>query len=374
MKSYIFIILLTARIIKVATNRDLLNVTLTDILKEKCRVAKGIGSPTDLLGYPTDVDISFWALRFLGIDDVSESIKVAGSITAIWKNDCVLEVLTSNVLNISENGELIFDFNDIWYPRLLFLNSLEQKKLTGSDFEVGLAFSEKYFRIFTYGNYEAFCDLDFWNFPFDVQNCTLEFFIADRHPFVALGNLSIINQSNWEPTNSIWQSQTISANWVPSPLNPSTSNIIFSFVFKRRHQYYVLNLFIPATVLQSLLLASFYISPNTPDRTAFSATIMLAHFVVQSQVLSYLPKTSQHIVVAYWVISGLIFGMLVTIYSGSMCYMIDKHPHMARKVSLFQCTLIKYKLIDQIVFWMFLSISLLSVAICFSILLSPNFQ
>ena len=150
------------------------------------------------------------------------------------------------------------------------------------------------------------------------QNCSFQFFLYQQLPFAYVDKLSIGTEEGWFPDNSNWIYISHSIHrW---PRLDDDDFYVFSFQFKRKHQYFVINLFLPGYVLLVLELTTFCVPPESTDRPAFAATIMLAMFVLHSQTLSYLPKTPQPIVAAYAVVGCILYGTAMTIYSGLICH------------------------------------------------------
>ena len=261
----------------------------------------------------------------------------AGAIVE-WADDCVDQLVHSDQFPVPDinNGSvklMVMNWQELWNPDVFILNGVQQKSLLDPNFSQGYRYliDKKLFQAIHYGKLEAFCDLKFWNFPFDTQNCSFKFFTFQRSSFVVIDEFEVLYDPNWIPENSNWIYLNYSTSKVVKP--QKNDNFIFSFQFKRKHQYFFLNLYFPGYILLLLQVAVFFIPPDTPDRPAFAATIMLAMFVLHSQTLSYLPKTPQPIVAAYSVIGSIIFGTLTTIYSTIMCN-ISNWPSMRRKIRL----------------------------------------
>ena len=171
---YTIIFLLTLVYFEQSTSQPELLPPLATVLKSNCRIFPGINSPTEFLGYPTQVTLILYAVRLLGINDVDETFALDAGITVSWANDCVREVFESGQYPIPgiTNGS---DFNiylpmdEVWHPKIMFVNGAKQKTLQGDDFSSGLmyTFPTHTFMTAYYGKIQGYCDLDFYNFPYD---------------------------------------------------------------------------------------------------------------------------------------------------------------------------------------------------------------
>ena len=158
----------------------------------------------------------------------------------------------------------------------------------------------------------------------------------------------IMNESYSKSLNSNWE-LILSAHDSTS-FEPFTGNtyINFKFVFKRRSQYFILNLFGPVILLTLLEFFAFLIPPDTIERTMYSATIMLAMFVLHDQILSYLPQTPQQIVVANYVMMVMSFGTFCTFYAALMFWTISKSKSLHQTLSKWNFQL--FNIIDSVCF------------------------
>ena len=143
-------------------------------------------------------------------------------------------------------------------------------------------------------------------------------------PMVEVTEAVIGNITHWNGLNSNWENTFLSKD--SFHVDPYSGNIfvLFKFDFKRRSQYFVMNLFGPVILLTFLEFIAFFITPQAIERTMYSATIMLAMFVIKTQILSYLPETPQPIIVAYYVIFVMAFCTCCTFYAAFMFWIISK--------------------------------------------------
>lgn len=180
------------------------------------------------------------------------------------------------------------------------------------------------------------------------QTCSIIFAIEPGEPLLEVLVASVDNSSPWNGFNSNWD--IISVRNDSHYYEPFTGNtyITFTFFLKRRSQYFVMNLFGPVIFLTLLEFFAFFISPQQIERSLYSATIMLAMFVLQDQILSYLPQTPKPIVVAYYVIMVMGFGTFCTFYAAFMFWIISKSKFLHKPVTKWKFKL--YNVIDTVCF------------------------
>ena len=335
---------------------DNLTVNTVDYLKSKCRVDPAIDSPSDITGIPTNVTAVFIPKRFLGIDDVHEVFTVSATLLLIWTDDCVEEALLSDDFHQPNKHQFLsFFFNpkSMWHPRATHGNSRSQGPLDQGKFEIAFRYETKLkeFGAFFYGVYESICNLNFWLFPFDSQQCHVELLIYPGYPHIVVNETKVEYDGDWLPENSNWNFISSSTGKKhPDPSTHEDSHLLFFLNFKRKPDYFTLNLFTPGIILVILELSSFAIPPDKPDRATFAATIMLTMFVLHSQVLSYLPKTPQPILAAYYFIGEIVFGTFCTVYSAFICWMVNYKQMANKTIRIFNYKSKFYRFVDTSVF------------------------
>ena len=163
----------------------------------------------------------------------------------------------------------------------------------------------------------------------------------------------VVNYQSWNGLNSNWDNTSV--GYDPNYYDPGRGNtyVNFKFEFKRRSQYFLLNIFGPVILLTLLEFFAFLIPPDAIERILYAATIMLAMFVLHNQILTYLPQTPQPIVVAYYVIMVMIFGTFCTFYAAFIFWIISISDVLHNTVTKWNFKL--YNVIDSICFVILLS-------------------
>ena len=145
------------------------NILIGDFVKSRCHLEPDINSPSEFLGYPTKLELNFHTLRMLMIDDVGESLSLDASVFVKWQDDCVKQ--TIELTNLTQNNAKFLNLNwkHFWNPDVLITNGVRVKSALSLEFSQSLRYNikENQFKAMHFGTYQAYCNLDFWRFPFD---------------------------------------------------------------------------------------------------------------------------------------------------------------------------------------------------------------
>ncbi|KAM3620601.1 uncharacterized protein V6R79_025819 [Siganus canaliculatus] len=144
------------------------------------------------------------------------------------------------------------------------------------------------------------CNLDIYNFPFDVQNCTLTFNsylhkVQDIKIFQGRSAEEITRHSkNVMTTMGEWELLDITS-YKRKVLENTTDDLTFHIRVRRRPTLYVVNLLIPSCFLITVDLFSFMLPPQTVDRSSFKMTLILGYTVFLLIMNDLLPVTGNTI-------------------------------------------------------------------------------
>uniref|UniRef100_A0A8C5M482 5-hydroxytryptamine receptor 3A-like n=2 Tax=Leptobrachium leishanense TaxID=445787 RepID=A0A8C5M482_9ANUR len=143
------------------------------------------------------------------------------------------------------------------------------------------------------------CNLGIFNFPFDVQNCSLTFgsymhTVKDVRVGLALPVEQImVNSLNYLETSGEWELLRIEG--FPDILKFGADEwdiITFWVIIRRRSVLYVVNLLVPSAFLMLIDILSFYLPPHSTDRSSFKMTLLLGYTVFLLIMNDLLPSTA----------------------------------------------------------------------------------
>ncbi|XP_048775589.1 neuronal acetylcholine receptor subunit alpha-3-like [Ostrea edulis] len=145
--------------------------------------------------------------------------------------------------------------------------------------------------------YDTSCDIDTTYYPFDVQTCVITLTTrgySNNQLSLKLGGNPIVQsayQENGEWTLVTTSSSTSIAHHDLVPY----SQINFSFTFKRRIAFHLMNTIIPMVLLVSMTCYVFKIPVDAGEKLGYCLTVLLAFAVYLTLVSDNIPTTSTHI-------------------------------------------------------------------------------
>ncbi|XP_012691019.2 5-hydroxytryptamine receptor 3A [Clupea harengus] len=143
------------------------------------------------------------------------------------------------------------------------------------------------------------CTLNIYNFPFDVQNCSLTFqswlhTINDinitlmRSPEDVKEDKSVfMNQGEWELLHVLSKYNSFSLD-----NDDYYAEMKFHVVIRRRPLFYTVNLLLPSIFLMVMDVVGFYLPPDSGERVSFKITLLLGYSVFLIIVSDTLPATA----------------------------------------------------------------------------------
>ena len=284
-----------------------------------------------------DTDVFLSVDRLMAIDDVGESFSIRSGIFIVWQLDCLKQLYESpkwpKEISYFDNANAQL----FWSPTLLHRNSVEHLDIRKGQgvqevYRINMTIGE--IQLGYYSIFHSTCDMNFYTFPFDIQQCSVwlstvskVFKVQSVDGFLADEQFSVGKNFEWK-----LYSNTINAT---IDANPTGYDLRFLMYFKRRHNYFTINLLAPAVILQLLELSSFLIPPNSPDRATYAITIMLSLYVLRTEMLSYLPKTPEPIVVTFYLLGATVFAMFCALYAAAVCWLIESFPSVRQQKSFF---------------------------------------
>ncbi|XP_041627827.1 5-hydroxytryptamine receptor 3A isoform X1 [Vulpes lagopus] len=242
---------------------------------------------------PTMVSIDVIVYAILSVDEKNQVLT-----TYIWyRQYWTDEFLQWNPEDFDNITKLSIPTESIWVPDILINEFVD----------VGKSPSIPYVYVGHHGevqNYKPLqvvtaCSLDIYNFPFDVQNCSLTFTswlhtIQDinisllRLPEkVKLDKTIFMNQGEWELLGVLTQFREFSME-----SNSCYAEMKFYVVIRRRPLFYTVSLLLPSIFLMLMDIVGFYLPPDSGERVSFKITLLLGYSVFLIIVSDTLPATA----------------------------------------------------------------------------------
>ncbi|XP_063297795.1 5-hydroxytryptamine receptor 3C-like [Pelobates fuscus] len=249
--------------------------------------------PTLNYSRPTSVNISFTLYAVLGVNEKSQILTTFLWLRLFWQN----ELLTWIPDKCGSVEKISLPVENMWSPDIIVYEFIDEDKFQRTPFtyvnHTGRVRYDRMMRVV------SSCNLGIFNFPFDVQNCSLTFgsymhTVKDVRLGLALPVEQILTNSlNYLETSGEWELLRIEG--APDVLKFGADEwdiITFWVVIRRRSVLYVVNLLIPSAFLMLIDILSFYLPPHSTDRASFKMTLLLGYTVFLLIMNDLLPSTA----------------------------------------------------------------------------------
>ncbi|XP_064614604.1 neuronal acetylcholine receptor subunit alpha-10-like [Liolophura sinensis] len=254
-----------------------------------------------------------FGLALSQIIDVDEKNQIIT--TNCWINQGWIDYKLRWVPEKYGNIEVIrLPFQEVWKPDILLYNNADvTSQVSSVSTNVIVTFS---------GNvtwlsmviYKSSCSIDVKYFPFDEQNCTLEFaswtYDANAIKLVIVGDSGDI--SNYIP-NSEWNLFKLEQKWRNITFSCCPEPYIFvsySILMTRRPLFYLFNMVMPCVLITMVALLGFYMPSDSGEKVSMGITTLLSMTVFLMIVAENMPPTSDVVPLI-----GLYYGITIAIVS-----------------------------------------------------------
>ncbi|XP_053316343.1 5-hydroxytryptamine receptor 3A-like [Spea bombifrons] len=249
--------------------------------------------PTLNYSRPTSVNISFTIYAVLGVNEKSQILSTFLWLRMFWQH----EFLTWSPEKCGTVEKISLPVEDIWTPDVVIYEFIDEDKFQRTPFvyvnHTGRVRYDRMLRVV------SSCNLDIFNFPFDVQNCSLTFgsythTVKDVRLGLAVPVEQILQSSlQYLETSGEWELLRIEGSSDNLKFGIDEWDIItFWVVIRRRSVLYVVNLLIPSAFLMLIDILSFYLPPHSTDRASFKVTLLLGYMVFLLIMNDLLPSTA----------------------------------------------------------------------------------
>nr|XP_019936208.1 PREDICTED: 5-hydroxytryptamine receptor 3E-like [Paralichthys olivaceus] len=244
----------------------------------------------------TNINTSFILYGILGVDEKAQLLT-----TYLWLHYCWMNELVSWDPVECGTHKIILPRNKFWMPDIVINEFMDEN--TAPHVPYVNLYSNGRVRDAYPAKVVSSCNLDIYNFPFDIQNCSLTFnsYIhngKDINIFLSKSVDHITEHSKQVMTTmGEWELLDITSNNRNLDLDDGNyiDELIFHIRLKRRATLYVVNLLIPSCFLITVDLFSFLLPPQTVDRSSFKMTLILGYTVFLLIMNDLLPITGNSI-------------------------------------------------------------------------------
>ncbi|KAH9488472.1 hypothetical protein Btru_062740 [Bulinus truncatus] len=255
------------------------------------------------------VDFFFQLLSIVEVNDVAQSFVTNGFLSFNWQD----EILVWNVTRFGGQTVLHPLPEKIWRPRVLMINTLEDRDLFDDDKAPVFVYSGGSVTWAPGSLFPASCELKMTKFPFDKHTCMIQMvamsYSSDELQFTAMpptiGMSFYTDNGEWE-----LQETYVTVSNMTSQ-DTSFSSFELTFTIARRPLFLLLNIFLPIVFLSFLNLLVFVIPVESGMKINYGITVLLALTTFMSSVSSMLPRSSLSMAkVVFYLFAILIISML----------------------------------------------------------------
>ncbi|XP_020910268.2 neuronal acetylcholine receptor subunit alpha-9 [Exaiptasia diaphana] len=243
---------------------------------------------------PVNVKIGLMVKQIISVDFSHQILTLHVWIRMFWKD----EFITWKPEDYDGLDSITVDSKNLWVPDIALYNSASTKP--------GQINFEMLYRIIVghTGDVKwsspaiisSECKINVKHFPFDEQQCLLEFGSWVFHGgkldvFLHLQHVdkeSYSENEEWLFYDSKAERRVTKYNCCPEPY----PTVVFTVMLKRRAMYYMLNLIIPCGLITIVSLFSFILPPNSGERVSLVITILLALSVYMMIVTESMPHSA----------------------------------------------------------------------------------
>ncbi|XP_012326057.1 5-hydroxytryptamine receptor 3A isoform X1 [Aotus nancymaae] len=242
---------------------------------------------------PTTISIDVIVYAILNVDEKNQVLT-----TYIWyRQYWTDEFLQWNPEDFDNITKLSIPTDSIWVPDILINEFVD----VGKSPNIPYVYIQHQGEVQNYKPLQVVtaCSLDIYNFPFDVQNCSLTFTSW-------LHTIQDINISLWRSPEKVKFDKSVFMNqgeWELLVVLPyfrefsmessdCYAEMKFYVVIRRRPLFYVVGLLLPSIFLMVMDIVGFYLPPNSGERVSFKITLLLGYSVFLIIVSDTLPATA----------------------------------------------------------------------------------
>ncbi|MBN3324873.1 5HT3A protein, partial [Atractosteus spatula] len=241
----------------------------------------------------TMVAIDFMVYAILSVDEKNQVLT-----TYIWyRQKWVDEFLVWNPEDFDDIKQVSIPTSNIWVPDILINEFVDVGKSPDIPY-VYVGYDGKV------QNYKPIqvvtaCSLDIYNFPFDIQNCTLTFTswlhtTADINISLMRTPEEVMFDKNVFMNQGEWELLYVLSQYIDFSIDGTDhyAEMKFFVVIRRRPLFYTVSLLLPSVFLMLMDIVGFYLPPDSGERVSFKITLLLGYSVFLIIVSDTLPATA----------------------------------------------------------------------------------
>jgi hypothetical protein len=265
---------------------------------------------------PVLVGTRFHIQEVMVFSEIKRTITVRGWFDVSWTD----EYLVWNASDYGDTDRLVIPRDSVWIPQIALNNGAAQTAALGQDPDSSSLFAASVYSngsiLWQPGNaFEAFCDVQIRQYPFDIQTCKL-MFIVWNYP---INDVRIVPKDQphtlaFFTPNPEWNVTTVETTSMISPAN--YSKFVISVRMFRRPRFILTTMIAPLVMIAFLNPCVFLLPAKSGEKTSFILTLFLAFSVYMTVISGTLPPTAdEESLFASYIVTVLAMCVIMTFWS-----------------------------------------------------------
>lgn len=243
---------------------------------------------------PVNIYLKLYLMSIDNIDERKQSFSVRAFMEIRW----IDEYLTWRPEEFSNVTAINVPNERIWQPDLALDNVYNSPTDLGQKYGRAVIENNGSVTIWPYKMYTVACKIKIHYFPFDVQECFLDL-LSWTNPSSAMRLLSYpgreISFDSYQK-NGEWALDWYNVTLYQHPYgNDSWDNVKFTFSFRRKWLFQVMNIIAPIVCISLLNLTCFLLPAESGEKITLCISIFLTLAVFLTTVTSFLPESSDEV-------------------------------------------------------------------------------
>ncbi|XP_067667254.1 neuronal acetylcholine receptor subunit alpha-10-like [Haliotis asinina] len=251
---------------------------------------KDIHPPCDA---PVEIHLGIALRQVVSLSETKQVLSTNVWMRLNW-TDCRL---AWNVSDTNGTENVYVPFDRIWTPDVTLYDD--------TAFGTNIAMSERKFHKLAVGNdghvsqafptvLSSICEVDATYFPFDKQDCPLQFGLWVYDDSVVVLNGDMKGDTSFYQENAEWHLTGIGAVSMPYVFNGlSYSTVTYTVSLQRRPTFFMVTFFFPCFLICSMSILGFFLPPASGEKVGLEVALLLSLTVFQFFTLDTLPPNSK---------------------------------------------------------------------------------
>lgn len=260
---------------------------------------------------PIEVYIGFTLYGITGIDEIEQKLTTTGWLDIGWTD----EFLQWTPASYGGLKYIYVPQAMVWKPDISLQNGFTDLSELGSKFIQVKISSNGMITWRPFQVFESKCVLDSTYFPFDRQECDLEFvaWSLSREDVILAQGFDGIELSPELKRHGEWE---IVSSRATDELETDETKVKFTIVIKRKPLFVIINMIMPIILLAVLSIFTFKIPADIGERMGYTVTVWLSFAVFFTIVSGSLPQSSETTpIVSIYILIQLLMGTFTVLIS-----------------------------------------------------------